>query len=62
MALSEKQVEYVLAELDGYAKLRDAYTGAQVSAISSEFIHRSYCCCKMSCFDWIWHSDSLIPT
>lgn len=48
VALSEKQVEYVLAELDGYAKLRDVYTGAQVSAISSEFIHRSYCCCNAS--------------
>ncbi|KAL5532593.1 hypothetical protein ACEPAF_4367 [Sanghuangporus sanghuang] len=41
--LSKKEVDYVLDELDGYAKLRDEETGIQVS-----------------CFDGIWHSDSLI--
>ncbi|KAL5529747.1 hypothetical protein ACEPAG_5732 [Sanghuangporus baumii] len=41
--LSKKEVDYVLDELDGYAKLRDEETGMQVS-----------------CFDGIWHSDSLI--
>lgn len=30
VALSEKQVDYVLDELDGYAKLRDGATGIQV--------------------------------
>ncbi|KAI5121385.1 hypothetical protein M0805_001198 [Coniferiporia weirii] len=33
--LNEKQIEYVLDELDGYAKLRDEETGIQVSSFDS---------------------------
>lgn len=36
--MKESHIDYVLAELDGYAKLRDENTGAEVRIASALFI------------------------
>lgn len=45
VSLSERQIDYVMNELDGYAKLRDEATGIQVSA---QVICNSRCCSYIS--------------
>lgn len=63
VVLSEKQVDYVLDELEGYAELRNDDSGIEVmlSSVRPFRISTTYFLPQVSCFDGVWQSDTLAP-
>ncbi|KAG9124132.1 hypothetical protein FRC07_012717 [Ceratobasidium sp. 392] len=60
--MKESHVDYVLKELDGYAKLRDEETGAEVRTFIVVLdLYEITWGVQIACYDRIWQSDKLVP-